>query len=157
MSCCSANTIGHKACCVSATQDGESTSVSFKFSMNLTKLLAKASAVALAAFAFTVSPVNFLVAFALGAAVGIYNHAKGVQSSPCPVDRPLCAQAYLEQVTGVKLPVILGLATGFAWSWDHLAHHGTVSATITGLICGVWAGQSAADVGSLLWRKFSQA
>lgn len=103
----------------------------------LGRLMMKAAAVALGAFAAYLSWKLFLPASIIGAAVG-FVHREG-QNQVKPL-QATCSQSTLEQLTGISLPGFISLIFGVFAMVEHMDHHPRVYVPIAGFTLGFGAG-----------------
>jgi len=117
-------------------------------SERLFQILEKVSAVALGIFCAYASMELFIPFFLAGMAIGLYQHFSSTPEQKDAARISSCAQGFLEQLTGVKLPPLISLITNLAITWCHIDHHTTIFVPVVGVSLGAWAGQAAGKLGS---------
>lgn len=111
------------------------------------------SLIALSVFAASLDPLLFAPFLAFGVILGVYMHwNKSHQASHLDIDGG-CSQGFLEQLTGIKLPALLGLAVNIALMWCHIDHHSQIFVPIIGLNTGIWIGKLATHYLPLCHKK----
>ena len=94
------------------------------------------TAVALAVFAYLVDAVLFVPFFLVGSAIGFYQAVTSNDSERDHSARMGCSRGLMEQLTGIKLPRLVSLATDVAVMWCHIDHHSTVFVPMIALYSG---------------------
>lgn len=105
-------------------------------------VLEKISAIALGIFSAFTSLELFIPFFFVGVCIGFYSYMQEKES--CEHSHPVssCANGFLEQLTGVKLPPIISLAANIAVTICHIDHHATVFVPVVGISVGTWIGKT---------------
>ena len=94
------------------------------------------TAVALAVFAYQVSAELFIPFVLVGTAIGLYQALTSEASELDHGARMGCSRGLMEQLTGIKLPRLVSLATDVAVMWCHIDHHATVFVPMIALYTG---------------------
>ncbi len=128
----------------------------------LSRAIEMVGRVALTVFAFVLAPLYTSITYTLGLLCGFaYALAKDIKR---PMNfqgeglRPVCAQGYLERLSGKRWPVpITQLVTDF-FIGLHTYHDPKIFGPLfCGLFTGFWSGRFAvngtADLGRRLWKK----
>jgi len=123
-----------------------------KHASDCMKVLEKVSAIALGVFSAYVSKQLFIPAFIAGIGIGIYSYVQEKQSEHAHSSSS-CAQGLLEQLTGVKLPPVVSLATNLGATVCHIEHHSSVFVPIIALSLGAWVGKTASHYGMLAHKQ----
>lgn len=121
----------------------------------LINIIEKISAVVLGVFSAYTCWKLFVPFFFLGCGIGIYTFIKAKKS--CDHSHPVsaCANGFLEQLTGVKLPKIASLAANIAVTICHIDHHAVVFVPVVGVSLGAWIGKTSSHYGILLYKKIN--
>lgn len=94
--------------------------------------------------------------FIAGVALGTYQHFNGHGLDNNKHGGSACSQGFLEQITGVHLPVPISLAINVAITICHIDHHSKVFVPVIGLTVGVWSGHLISECGQLAFRKIQE-
>jgi len=118
-------------------------------------IIEKTSAIALGIFSAYISWQLFVPFFFAGVCIGIYGNRQNENSCHNSASASSCAQGLLEQLTGVKLPRIVSIATNLAITICHIEHHSVVFVPVIAISLGAWAGNMQAHYGLPAWKKIS--
>ncbi len=119
--------------CCTATQER---------SFNGIQVLEKVSAVALGFFSATASPLLFGASFITGIFIGM------TQETTADSDHShgsACSSGFIEQITGIKAPPIIGLLSNLFMTYCHIDHHTQFVVPVIGVHLGIWAGNFVKD------------
>lgn len=122
------------------------------------KVLEKVCAIALGAFAALLSLKLFVPFFLIGVGIGAYDYFKGDRTAHHHHDHAHaasgCSYGLVEQLTGVRLPVVVSLIANMAMTLAHMEHHVEVFVPVIATTLGAWAGESLMHAGSLACRRW---
>lgn len=106
------------------------------------RLLEQTSLVGLTIFSAYKRPRLFAPFFGAGVVLGVQGDKKCHLCHEHPnIEVRGCSQGFLEQLSRVKLPGLLGLAANVAIAACHIDHHSTVFVPLAGLSGGAWGGR----------------
>lgn len=109
--------------------------------------------VVLAVFSFYVAPLAFLISLGIGVAIGIayvIYHGGEVQQSK---GLPVCAQGYLELLTGLKFPREINLTVTALFIAMHTWMECTFFVPFVGVTEGIWIGSEITLLGYKYFKK----
>lgn len=115
-------------------------------------LLEKASAVALGVLAASANIQLFASFLSLGILIGAYQYASS-EPHTARAGVSSCAQGFMEQLTGIRLPRLVSLAVNLAVTWCHIDHHTTVFVPVIGVSLGAWVGHAIGQLGSRIVQR----
>ena len=98
--------------------------------------LEKITAVGLAVFAYLTDTVLFIPFFLVGSAIGFYQALTSDATERESGARMGCSRGLMEQLTAIKLPRVVSLATDVAVMWCHIDHHSIVFVPMIALYSG---------------------
>lgn len=103
--------------------------------------------IAIAVFALVVQPVLFAISFGIGSAVGaayaIYLKIKNDPNSLEGDAQPVCAQGFMEYLSGMKYPLGISTAVTGIFIAEHVYHNPCFYVPFAGFFVGLWAGKEA--------------
>ncbi len=103
------------------------------------RVLEKVSAVALGFFAATASPLLFGASFVAGVFIGLTQE----NTTPSHSHGSSCSSGFIEQITGIQAPPVIGLLSNLLMTYCHIDHHTQFVVPIIGVHLGMWVGNLA--------------
>jgi len=101
--------------------------------------------IAIGAFAAFIAPHHFLVSFGLGAFGGIaYASIRYLQQKPMfPTgeSKPVCAQGYMDFLSGMRFPPVIGTIATATFIAAHMRHDPQFYVPFCGFFLGFWIGR----------------
>jgi hypothetical protein len=141
MDCC--NRITHTPslpatnCCGTITQSSQ-----------LQKTVDLICRLALGAFAALTAPISFGISLGVGLLIGsVYAITRIQQNLPMFPDgesKPVCAQGYMDFLSGMKFPPLVGTLATTAFIAAHTRHDPAFYVPFCGLFIGFWTGRELA-------------
>lgn len=141
MDCCNrlthSQSLPSSNCCPAITQSSQ-----------LQKTVDLICRVALGAFAVIIAPLSFAVSFGIGLLTGsVYAITRIKQSLPMFPEgesKPVCAQGYMDFLSGMKFPPLAGTLATTAFIAAHTRHDPAFYVPFCGLFIGFWTGREIA-------------
>lgn len=104
--------------------------------------------IALTALAAVIAPWPMLISFSVGLIAGsVYAVVKLIQKQPMfpnGESKPVCAQGYMDFLSGMRFPPLMGTAATTAFIAAHMRHDPQFYVPFCGLFTGFWIGREAA-------------
>lgn len=117
-----------------------------KETYSLQKIIDTVCRIALGVFAAVCSPFEFAVSFASGILAGSIYEIKYPSSLGNGDTKPVCAQGYMDFLSGTRFPPsVVTLATA-AFIAEHTCHHPQFYSPFCGLFVGFWAGRQGVGI-----------
>lgn len=114
--------------------------------------------IALTALAAAIAPWPMLISFSAGLIAGsVYAAVKLIQKQPMfpnGESKPVCAQGYMDFLSGMRFPPLIGTAATTAFIAAHMRHDPQFYVPFCGLFTGFWIGRETAILAeSLIHQK----
>lgn len=119
------------------------------------RVLEKVCLVGLGALAIYANWQVFIPFFLIGGAIGVYSYLQDKDFSQYARAAASCTQGVLEQISGVKLPAPVALATNAAITACHVVHHGVVFVPVVALCVGAYVGKGVSHGVNWLSKEIS--
>lgn len=118
-------------------------------SRNWQKVVDLICRLAIGVFCAVLSPLAFAASFGLGIALGAtYAISRICQNKPMFPDgqsKPVCAQGYMDFLSGMRFPPTVGTLATTAFIGAHMRHDPQFYVPFCGLFLGFWIGREAAQ------------
>lgn len=121
----------------------------------LMSVVDKILAIAIGIFAAYKKLQLFLPFLFFGICIGIYSYIQNKESCEHTHSPSSCAHGLIEQLTGVKLPLLISRAADITVTVCHIDHHAIAFVPIIGISLGKWIGEMGSYYAVLVYRKIS--
>lgn len=116
--------------------------------------------IAIGIFGAYIAPLPLLISFAIGSIVGaVYTATRYLQNKPMYPDgqsKPVCAQGYMDFLSGMRFPPLIGTLATTSFIAAHMRHDPLFYAPFCGLFLGFWIGREGTAVCHTLAGRFYQ-
>lgn len=130
-------------------------------SSSLLTIIDRISRIALAAFALYLSPMTFVascsIGFATGLSYGLYRHIKNQEPLPEGTGRPVCAQGYIDFLSGIRFSPLIGNLATAGFIAAHLRHDPGFYVPFSGFFIGLGTGNDLSHLAHRLVKKLNLA
>lgn len=103
--------------------------------------------IALGALAALLAPVPFSISFSLGLVIGtVYAAERYLRKKPMFPEgesKPVCAQGYMDFLSGMRFPPIIGSLATATFIGAHMRHDPVFYVPFCGLFIGLWTGRES--------------
>lgn len=113
--------------------------------------------VALAAFAAALAPALFVKAFSAGVVGGaVYTAVRTAQHKslfPAGESKPVCAQGYMDFLSGMRFPPIVGSLATATFIGAHMRHDPVFYVPFCSFFVGFWIGRDSVSLAGHVFSK----
>lgn len=115
--------------------------------------------IAIGVFGMIIAPFSFLVSFGvgfIGSALDVtLRYKQNKPMYPNGASKPVCAQGYMDFLSGMRFPPVAATLATTAFIAAHLRHDPKFYAPFCGLFLGVWTGREAVFLSHALAGRIS--